>query len=225
MSKAMVQKPINRLTKIVLVFIFTGIAYLGLFNSCKKISKNTLGKDSTGNNSIPKDSLYQVWLDIAMMPQNAITQISTWSNTAKMISGIDDNTAPLTPVSGTISENESPILLNWNSFFPLIPQADSMALMEIPATHTTSSSAIQNVPSIPDFLTKQFNLVQKWGIQIRHIDIYNSGPYNWDPDSAQSIRNWLNANGHSEVKLSYNVRTLNGLDSAFVMNPIMDAIL
>ncbi len=65
--------------------------FLFLFNNCQKKTNLPQGTDATYSinpNGVPKDSLYQVWLNTAIMPQNSITTPETWSNTAMEQEGL-----------------------------------------------------------------------------------------------------------------------------------------
>ncbi len=208
--------------------------YILVLNSCQKSSPNPLkntGTDSTKKNislNLPKDSLYQVWLDLAITPENALTKSSTWSNTASLISGFDVNSTPLTPIPGTLSANELP-LNDWPSFYQLNKQSAMQGLLEVGANTVISSTLVPANYTISSYLQNRFSSFSARGVEINMVMIYNytanNSQYFWSTDSLISIKNWLNKNGHANAKIAYDIRNFTALDSAFAQNHQTDAIL
>ncbi len=210
--------------------------FIFLFFDCHKKTTPPLETDTTNltnPNGVPNDSLYQVWLNTAIMPENAISTPGTWSNTASTITGLIVNLSSLKSVPGSISQNETPVT-NWSSFFPLLKSAQTQCLIPYPRSATINSIGIAR-RDIRGWLTDAFQKAQNLGYQINTIMLYNDcqngdcslPPYTWTSDSAQFIRTWLNANNHSSVKLGFTVPRFKTLaeNILWINNPLFESIM
>ncbi len=210
---------------------------------CKKSDSTNLttnptdtSKKNNTNTTTPSISPndYQVWLNTALMPANAITDSKSWSNTASQISGLIINTSSLTPTPGTISQNETP-LTNWPSFYSLLKIAQNQCL--VPFARSEFVNPYSNLGAghtIAAYLKNNFAKAQTNGYQITTVMFYDNCPgancaanpqYNWEVDSVQTIRNWLNANGHTDVKIANDLRGYLYQTSVWMQNPLVQQIV
>ncbi len=209
------------------------------FAKCQKMNNSTLNSTTNVDTSnqitsidrgIPTDSLYQVWLNTAIMPNNAITLSNTWSNTATLITGLIKNLSPIDQTP--LSQNETPVT-NWPSFFSLLKTAQNQCLVPFPRSNSLNSYNTTTI-GIAQYLDKTFQNAQTNGFEINTIMVFNDNItlnsktiyLSWTLDSVKSIRNWLDRNNYSKVKIGYTVpRGILADNISWMQNPIIQEIM
>ncbi len=183
--------------------------------------------------SISNISAYEVWIGLHCTPKNAGSNPAQWSITASKVEGLNCNLAAGKPAIGTPNENDIPCvsLTDWGNIVNKYSvSARRVSLIEIPRS-SWYHELRTTMPVLDKYLSNRFSEADKVGYNITRIMFYenrlgSTGPiYKWTNAEIQSLRDWLNSNGHSDVRLIWNTRGNSNAEHTMCENPLVDDIM
>jgi len=137
---------------------------------------------------------YEVWMGTLGWQQGMHETPEQWANTAALVEGLNVNWA---------RGQDDPNRLNRDD------RAEVIAMFTKAKLH-----ASQVVPHGDGPITAQsdwqrsFDLAQAYGYTLEYLYTYSSGPgKSWKPQEHETLRAWLDANDHADVKIAFNARS------------------
>ncbi|WP_136078314.1 hypothetical protein [Pontiella desulfatans] len=170
---------------------------------------------------------YQIWTSTCRTPAFVLERTDQWDRVAAQVKGLNINFTSTDYYPG-----EQPGPNNW----PLILSTYATASSQTFQPFTRSAWENDWGPAgegltLDDALPRYLARGDAWGYTISLIMLYDirlesGGPiYWWNPDDITEVRNWLDNNGYSHVKLMWNVRQDNARERDLSAHPGVDAVL
>lgn len=169
---------------------------------------------------------YEVWIGTHLMRSSDATNLSSWALTAAQADGFNVNRAPHD--TDPASNNE------YRMIFLQFTNAQS-AITEFARSQATRDPAKTDelaFPSIAQRLEEIFTFESSFGYQLTEIMFYDErGTFNgveylyeWTDIEIQYLRDWLDANGQSDVGLKWNVRNNSLRNQQIASKSIVDSV-
>ena len=171
---------------------------------------------------------YDVWIGTHCTSKNAAQKKETWNRTAELVKGLNAHTAAAQPSPGTPNENDGKANNDdWYDIFTHFnDDARTEALVET-ARSGLYSPTKPNKPKMNEFMENKFKRAADFGYEVTRIMFYNNKQgdvsYNWTDDEIQGMRDWLDKNSHSDVRLVVNLRNYNS--RTMCEHPLVDDIM
>jgi hypothetical protein len=171
-------------------------------------------------------SAYEVWMGTHLMRSADATNLSTWALTASQLEGFNVNRAPhdTDPASND----------QYRTIFAQFTNARS-TITEFARSQATRNPANTDelaFPSIAQRLGEIFADESSFGYKLTAIMFYDERGtyqgteylYEWTDIEIQYMRDWLDANGHADVKLMWNVRNNSVRNQQIAAKTIVDSV-
>ncbi len=160
----------------------------------------------------PTASAYEVWIGTHCTSKNAALNTEMWKKTAELVEGLNAHTAPSKPSPGTPNENDvSATDADWKMIFSQFSKRNN-AMIET-ARSGLYSPTKPDKPKFPDFMADKFERASRLGYAVNRIMFYDNKTgdvdYSWTDAEIQEMRDWLDSNGHRDVRLVTNCRNNN----------------
>jgi len=183
---------------------------------------------------------YRVEMDTWFASSNSSVFLNTWSNTAAQADSLGAYT--LSWYYDTNSPNANDVACTrsqWQTIFSAI-NASSSGLIECPRSAPVARDpTLTNqwaYAGITNWLGSQFNWANTYGYGITRIMFYDNmttyppstGPnytYTWTTNEVQYMRDWLDANGYTNVELGYDARGFVPSITHWCANPLSQFVL
>lgn len=141
---------------------------------------------------------YEVWMGTLGWQQGLHDTPDQWDNTAALVDGLNINWAP---------GQDDPNRLNPGD------RAEVIAMFTKAKHHASQVVPHGNAPITAETdWQRSFDRAQAYGYTLEYLYTYNSGPgKSWKPQEHETLRAWLDANGHADVKIAFNARSGHGV--------------
>ena len=163
---------------------------------------------------------YVVWLGTTCTPGSAATSLTTWSNTAAQVLGLNINLAPchLAP---------SPTTAQWGTILSAFSHANG-SFAPIPRSAMGSDTNLYAV-NMTNIISGKFSSAASYGYTLGNLMFYNNATggvnYSWTTNEVQLMRSYLDSLGHTNVGLFWDDRAFDVGDQAWDNNPLVTGVL
>lgn len=173
---------------------------------------------------------YEVWMGTHLAPSAMASDLASWSSLAPRLDGVNINRAP--------HDTDPATNADWRTIIAQFTKAASTGttMSEIPRSEVSKVPAEVNelaFPAIDESLTKTFSFENAFGYELDVLMFYDNATtyqgveylYSWTTIEVQHVRDWLDANGHADVKLMYNVRNNSHANRNWATNPLVEYVM
>lgn len=176
--------------------------------------------------SVADSRAYEVWMGTHLMRSADAANLSQWSTVASQLEGINVNRAPhdTDPASND----------NWRTIYRQFtnPRNWMTEFARSAATRDPAKTDELAFPSIQSRLEEIFGFESTFGYNLTTLMFYDERGtfegteylYEWTVPEVQFMRDWLDANGHADVELMWNVRNNGTRARDFAKNPLVDLV-
>ncbi len=170
---------------------------------------------------------YEVWMGTHLVPGAMATDLASWALTAAQLEGVNIN------LSSNVNDPAS--TAERRTIFAQFAHA-SPIYTELARTNVTIDPALTDelaFPKVEAALDRLFSASATYGYPVEMIMFYDNAAtyqgtnytYNWTTVEVQHMRDWLDANGHADVLLSYDARNNSAANRAWCVNPLVDHVV
>lgn len=171
-------------------------------------------------------SAYEVWIGTHLMRSSDATNLSTWELTASQVDGFNVNRAPHDTDPASNNEYRTIFRQFTNSRNAITEFARSQATRDPAKTDELA------FPSIAARLEEIFAFESSFAYDLTAIMFYDERGtfqgteylYEWTDIEIQYLRDWLDANGHPDVELKWNVRNNSSRNQQIAAKAIVDSV-
>lgn len=171
---------------------------------------------------------YEIWYGMPYLPQNAANDISLWENVAPEFKGINAN---FRDIQRPVEERNT--IATWRNSLERMPNATNSALLALPRPEFQFEGGRDTLRTLEETLTIRFRQEARFRIRVRYLMLYNERPnenlaldvVEYTDAEIQEIRDWLDDNGHTDVILTWDVRSNSRSDRLFSQKPAFQCIL
>ncbi|MFC7335955.1 LamG-like jellyroll fold domain-containing protein [Haloferula chungangensis] len=171
-------------------------------------------------------SAYEVWMGTHLMTHTDANDLSTWSTVAPKVEGLNINRAPHDTDPATNND--------WRQIFAQFTGSRNAihGFARSEATKDPSKTDELAFPAIAQRLEELFGFESTYGYDLTDVMFYDErGTYQgteylyvWTDIEIQYMRDWLDTNGHSDVKLKWNVRNNSQRNREVAAKPLVDSV-
>ena len=168
---------------------------------------------------------YDVWLGLPYFPKGADSTLKDqWELTAPMLGGLNPNLSQTkTPV------DERNTTTDWKNIIQLMPTAKNNAMFPMPRTHFNYGTRTDR-GTLAEYLVRTFKNEPRYGYKVKWVMPFDNQPgedrtlpiQQWTDAQLQELRDWLDNNGHANVRIITNVRNNGAGPRANVQKAIME---
>ena len=156
---------------------------------------------------------YRVDMSTFFATSNSAVFLNTWSNTAARSDVLNANHgAVYNPAEDPEIPDIPPTTAQWQTIFSVIRCVND-AEVEFARSQISRDPTVINAlaySSITNILAGDFSTASTYGYGLTRLMFYdnavNGTNYNWTTTEVQYMRNWLDANGYTNVALGYDAR-------------------
>jgi hypothetical protein len=175
---------------------------------------------------VPTSPAYEVWIGTHLMRSSDAINLSTWELTASQVDGFNVNRAPHDTDPASNNEYRTIFRQFTNSRNAITEFARSQATRDPAKTDELA------FPSIAARLEEIFAFESSFGYDLTAIMFYDERGtfqgteylYEWTDIEIQYLRDWLDANGHPDVELKWNVRNNSPRNQQIAAKTIVDSV-
>ena len=152
---------------------------------------------------------YQVWTSTAFTPNYVLDRLPEWDRVAAGVQGLNINFTPIGFLPG-----EKPDTNEWKQILQTYPTGHQYTFQPFARSSYESNWGTNSAGvTLDDYLQGVFIRAADWGYTLKYIMLYDDrvvwpdGPiYYWSTNDLADVRTWLNTNGHTNVKILWDVR-------------------
>lgn len=170
---------------------------------------------------------YEVWMGTHLSTKTMAETPSAWANTAAKLEGININRAP--------HDTDPASNANWQSMISRYTNADKK-MSEIARVSVSKNPEVVNesaFTAIDALLSQSLQEARNYNFKLNYLMFYDEAGtyqgatylYNWTVTEVRHIREWLDANGHADIELIYDVRNNSQANRDWALNPLVNHIM
>ncbi|WP_168441990.1 LamG domain-containing protein [Pontiella desulfatans] len=171
---------------------------------------------------------YQVWFGLPYMPKESQSNLDQWDFMATQVKGLN-----LNPVDTQRPDEDRNSTADWKAIVQAMPTAKNNCMIGVPRTHFFYDGyGGSSKPTLAEMLNTKFKQEGKYACQIKWVMPFDNQPGEdrtlpielWSDAELQELRDWLDNNGHADVKLLTNVRNNGTRAHDFAEKAIVDGM-
>lgn len=172
---------------------------------------------------------YEVWFGLPYIPKGSHDEFKDqWDMVAELMEGMNTNNSDAQRPSA-----EKNTGAEWKAIVQCMPKAKNKAVLEFPRTHFQYDGfGGAGKDPLPDALVTKFKRERNLGCQIKWVMPFDNQPgedrtlpvEEWSDQDLQDLRDWLDNNGHADVRIISNVRNNGVRARSFSEKAIVDGV-
>ncbi|MDA7881626.1 LamG domain-containing protein [Akkermansiaceae bacterium] len=172
---------------------------------------------------------YEVWFGLPYIPKGSHDELKDqWDIVAEQIEGINTNNVDTQRPSA-----EKNTAAEWKEIVQCMPNGKNNAVLEFPRTHFAYDGfGGDRRDPLPDTLVVKFRKESRLGCSIKWVMPFDNQPSEdrdlpveeWSDADLQELRDWLDNNGHADVRILSNVRNNGSRSRSFSQKAIVDGV-
>ncbi|MFC7335953.1 LamG-like jellyroll fold domain-containing protein [Haloferula chungangensis] len=172
---------------------------------------------------------YEVWFGLPYIPKGSHDEFKDqWEMVAELMEGMNTNTSDAQRPSAERNTGTE-----WKAIVQCMPKAKNEAVLEFPRTHFQYDGfGGAGKDPLPDALVTKFKRERNLGCQIKWIMPFDNQPgedrtlpvEEWSDQDLQDLRDWMDNNGHADVRIISNVRNNGARARSFSEKAIVDGV-
>lgn len=172
---------------------------------------------------------YEVWFGLPYIPKGSHDELKDqWDIVAEKLEGMNTNN-----VDAQRASADKNTAAEWKAIVQCMPTAKTNAVLEFPRTHFQYDGfGGAGKETLPEALVTKFRKETRLGCQIRWVMAFDNQPgedrnlpvEEWSDSDLQNLRDWLDNNGHADVKIITTVRNNGTRSRSFSRKAIVEGV-
>lgn len=172
---------------------------------------------------------YEVWFGLPYIPKGSDDALKDqWDMVAEQMEGINTNNVDTQRPSA-----EKNTAAEWKQIVQCMPNGKNNAVLEFPRTHFAYDGfGGDRRDPLPDTLVVKFRKESRLGCTIKWVMPFDNQPgedrslpvEEWSDADLQELRDWLDNNGHADVRIISNVRNNGARSRSFSQKAIVEGV-